>query len=104
MTQEMFGLIRTRALEGRTITYREIGDAMGINPQSEVHPHLRVLWKWCDAKGLPHLNGIVVRQDTGLPGAGYTPYGHPVTWAQHEIIKWRVFAYPWKRVRFNPTT
>ena len=56
-----------------TTTYGELGGLLGVNPHFGLGRPLGRIWHWCHEKGIPHINALVVRQDTGRPGGGYEP-------------------------------
>lgn len=91
----LFEAIRQR----RTVTYSELAGRVGP-PLNRRHLHRQLLIPLaarCRAAGLPDLCALVVRKDTGLPGAGWydpmmaaDPEGH---WADALAT---CFAHPWK--------
>ena len=97
---DVFEVIRASAKARRTITYKEVGEQTDLSPFFQVPRYLGEIWRWCEARGIPHLNAIVVNQDTRLPGSGYTPHGSQVEWSEHQRIKVQVFNYDWDSVRF----
>ena len=52
------------------ITYGKLAERMGMDPKAGVTLGipLRILGEYCRMNGLPTLNSIVIRQDTGAPG------------------------------------
>jgi hypothetical protein len=86
----------TRA--GRTITYTELAGRAGPPlTRRQVHRQLLTpLAARCRHAGLPDLSALVVRKDTGMPGAGW----HTPNRAADPDRAWaealaRCFAYSW---------
>ena len=93
-----------RANQGRPIYYGELGDKIGLNAQGlgDTLDHIRD--QVCEPRGLPHLNIIVIRNDSTqrppdevieksgrLPGESHQ--------AAFERLKQRVFDYnDWDRL------
>jgi len=66
-------LFREAVRMGRTITYTELAGRVGppLN-RRQVHRQLLIpLSERCRRAGLPDLAALVVRKDTGMPGAGW---------------------------------
>lgn len=66
-------LFREAVRMGRTITYTELAGRVGppLN-RRQVHRQLLIpLSERCRIAGLPDLSALVVRKDTGRPGAGW---------------------------------
>ena len=66
-------VFREAARMGRTITYSELASQAGP-PLNRRHVHRQLLTPLaarCRRAGLPDLSAMVVRKDTGLPGAGW---------------------------------
>jgi len=101
-TPQVFTAVKALAKAQKTPAYGQVGAQVGLSPRV-VHIRLYAIWQWCARNNHPHLNGIVVNKRTGLPGSGYTPFGHPVTWAEFQKIKSAVLAYDWEPVRFPGT-
>jgi hypothetical protein len=91
-------VLREAIRQRRTVTYSELAGRAGppLN-RRQVHRQLLIpLSERCRRAGLPDLAALVVRKDTGMPGAGW--HGpHPAldpegAWAEALAA---VFAYPW---------
>ena len=63
------------------------GEAKGLPAR---HP-LGAIWAWCEERGLPLLNQLVVNAETGVPGDGARA-------ADAAAEQQRVFAYPWHTI------
>src|SRR4051794_31653439 len=91
-------LFREAVRMGRTITYTELAGRVGppLNRRQVHRQFLIPLGERCRAAGLPDLCALVVRKDTGKPGAGWhgpTPSDDPDrTWAEALA---ECLAYPW---------
>ena len=91
-------LFREAVRMGRTITYTELAGRVGP-PLNRRHVHrqfLIPLGERCREAGLPDLCALVVRKDTGKPGAGWhgpCPWGDlDRAWAEALA---ECLAYPW---------
>jgi hypothetical protein len=80
------------------VTYTELAGRAGP-PLNRRHVHRQLLIplsERCRRAGLPDLAALVVRKDTGMPGAGWhgpLPSADPEgAWAEALAA---VFAYPW---------
>jgi hypothetical protein len=86
------------ARTGRTITYSELAGRAGPPvTRRQVHRQLLTpLAERCRRAGLPDLSALVVRKDTGMPGAGWhgpNPSGDPDgAWA---LALAKCFDYHW---------
>lgn len=100
-TAEVFKVLADSAKVGKTITYKEVGQAVKLHWR-QIPTRLYSIWQWCENKQppLPHLNAIAVNGKTKLPGAGYTPHNHPLSQTEFEQVKRQVFAYDWDKVHF----
>ena len=72
------------------ITYQELADIMGIH-RRPLNLILGYIMNYCVHNQLPPLTSIVVNQDTGVPGEGFTAEEAAKVPSQH--IK--VFRYNW---------
>lgn len=92
-------VLREAIRQRRTVTYSELAGRVGPPlTRRQVHRQLLIpLSERCRAARLPNLAALVVRKDTGRPGAGW--HGpHP---AADPAVDWAealagVFAHPWK--------
>ncbi len=93
-------VLREAALMGRTITYTELAGRVGPPlTRRQVHRQLLTpLSALLRKTGLPQLPALVVRKDSGTPGAGYHgdhPQADPLAaWSLDLAACW---AYPWPR-------
>jgi hypothetical protein len=92
-------IFREAARMGRTITYSELAARVGPPlTRRQVHRQLLTpLSARCRLLGLPDLAALVVRKDTGLPGAGwFDPHSGSLDpegdWADALAA---CLAYPW---------
>jgi hypothetical protein len=87
------------------MTYRQIATQVGVSHRSkQLDMALGEIVLRCHARRLPALPALVVRADTGIPGAGYYPVAHGLSlWPQrlaaalawaHEVVNVRVTRYP----------
>lgn len=71
----------TAATRQSTMTYKELGRAIGLDPKIPAPHHLnRVLdlvSKVCITAGEPSLAVLVVAMDSGAPGSGFVPGSKP---------------------------
>ena len=81
------------ATKRETITYKEIGDQIGIH-QRPVRYVLGVIQDHCLHEKLPPLTILVVNQQKHLPGAGF------IAWDVDNLAEgYRlVYAHPWKEL------
>ncbi len=85
---------------GRTLSYSELAGRAGP-PLHHRHIHRQLLTPLsarCRRIGLPDLAALVVRKDTGLPGAGwFLPGGSADPEADWAEALAACYAYPWPR-------
>lgn len=93
-------VLREAIRQRRTVTYTELAGRAGppLN-RRQVHRQLLIpLSQRCRRAGLPDLAALVVRKDTGLPGAGWHRSEFPrgtdprADWAETLA---EAFAHPW---------
>jgi hypothetical protein len=83
-------------LVGRTVngrppcTYREICDEIGVHWRSAPH-FLGIIRRYCNARGLPPLQVLVVNAATRLPGQGCS--GTPRTLPAYQAALPAIYAY-----------
>jgi putative restriction endonuclease len=78
------------AMRRQTTTYNELAHAIGYgNARHVMGDRLGPIMYWCQQNDLPPLTSIVVREDTGLPGAGF------VSPAEVPAEQQRVFNFDW---------
>lgn len=102
-TREVFEYLKRCASEMRTVTYGELGDAVGLPAIGTAKPLGYIRDHVCRAQGLPWLNALAVNDKTRRPGDSFLPEG--VTIGEDEEHLWRgmvlqVFAYDWRGVSF----
>ncbi|MCK1582156.1 HNH endonuclease [Bradyrhizobium sp. 168] len=90
----MWPVLTAAAAEKDTLSYKKLGLEIGLHHRT-VKFALDVIYRYCSNSGLPALTGIVVRQDSGLPGRGFTE------WDDLDTGLARVFAENWS-ARPNP--
>jgi hypothetical protein len=93
-------VLREAIAQRRTLTYTELAGRAGP-PLHRRHLHRQLLIGLahrCRVAGLPDLAALVVRQDSGMPGAGWhglSPAADPAgAWAAALETCW---SYPWPR-------
>lgn len=70
--REAWGMLRARAHDQATMTYGDLGHALGgLHPLHDVPQVLDIIQGWCHAHQRPDLTGLVVSQRTGRPGRDY---------------------------------
>ena len=70
--REAWSLLRSRAIDGETMTYGDMGHALGgLHPLHDVPQVLDVIQSWCHNHDMADLTGLVVSQRTRLPGRDY---------------------------------
>jgi putative restriction endonuclease len=91
-------ILTSAAAKKETLSYKELGSQIGLHHRS-VKFALDVIYRYCLQTDLPALTGIVLRQDSGAPGKGFT------AWDNEDLDTGlaRVFAENWS-VRSNPFT
>jgi hypothetical protein len=75
----------------RVVTYGEVEDFTGILAKSQAYP-LHLIHLYCERKGYPLLNSIVVNQENGFPG---DKFPKKMTSIEFLVERARVFAYGW---------
>jgi len=68
-------------------THMRWGEAKGL----PLRRPLGAIWAWCEERGLPKLNQLVVNADTGVPGDGAQA-------ADSAAEQQRIFEYPWHTI------
>lgn len=83
-------LAKTAGQRGATLSYKELGDAIGHHHRS-VRYVLAVIQQYCMEAQLPPLTGLVVRQHERVPGSGF------VAWDINDLEAGlgRVYAADW---------
>lgn len=67
----LWAVLVSAAREGRTMSYEEASQLIGLNNAQNVGRPLKPIQNYCTREGLPRLTSIIVLADTGLPGGGY---------------------------------
>lgn len=70
-TSAVFTYVKKCALEQRTVTYGEVGGAVGLMPFAMDAQLDYIRDVLCSPRKLPCLSAIVVRKDTRIPGEGF---------------------------------
>jgi hypothetical protein len=85
------------AKEGKTITYKEIGDKINCYHRSFYQALYYIRDEFCIKNGHPIISGLVVKVDTQLPGKGWHPNANKWTKQENrkkfEDEKKRIFSY-----------
>ena len=89
------------AVNQETITYGELGKRVGVHHRATFLP-LGYLWGWCQDRGYPHLNALVVNKSTGVPGHAYAPDGTPLKRKQWRRIVCGVHRFDWLAIAPYP--
>ena len=101
MAPIVFRALKTQVVPGRRpITYGGLASRVGTHPRPLRHALARI-WDWYETNGHPHINVLVVSQDTGLPGIGYTPGGRVLTPRDVERLQQEAFRYDWTPVEMR---
>ena len=87
-------IVTVAHLQGRTITYEEVGDLTGINHRNLGKP-LQMVANYCEANKVPPITVLVVRKDTGVPSEGSEQFGTKVP-AEIFQLQQQVYAFDWR--------
>src|SRR5215472_4723249 len=68
---QLWALLVMAARAQQILSYRNIESMTGIARQG-VGEFLGPIQTYCKRNGLPPLTSIVIKEDTGMPGAGFT--------------------------------
>ncbi len=103
-TREVFEYVKKCAGDMRTVSYEEVGDAVGLPAIGMSKPLGYIRDSICRERGLPWLNAIVVNKGTRRPGDAFLPAG--VAMGRDEERLWRgmvlhVFGFDWEGVTFD---
>jgi hypothetical protein len=93
--KDVFEYLKRCAGEHRTVSYKEVGNAVGLYYRVLRFP-LFWIWGRCNQQGLPELNAIVVNSKTGKPGPGC-----PDLAGNWEDVRDKVFAFAWDSITFK---
>jgi hypothetical protein len=87
---QIWGILAWAARNRQSMTYGHLGKLIGV-PNAGLGQLLEPIQSFCILERLPPLTVLVVQQDTGLPGSGFT--GAPASeLAQAQM---EVFEYDW---------
>ena len=75
-----------------TYTYKELTDKLGLHHRAASW-FLGVIQEYCDKKGWPPIQALVVNKRTKLPGSGY--HGSKINKKSHAIAIKKVHAKKW---------
>ncbi len=100
-SKETFEFIKERAKYMRTVSYEELGAAVGLPPIGTNRPLGFIRDAICRPRGLPWLNALAVGKGTHVPGESFLPEGVSEEGTKNELLWWRgmvlqVYAYPWE--------
>lgn len=89
--REAWRILRNRALNADTMSYGDLGHALGgLHPLHDVPQVLDIIQLWCHDHQLADLTGLVVSQRTGLPGRDYwRQNGWAALSAEEQAAKWQ---------------
>ena len=68
---QIWSLLAWAAKNRQSLTYGQVGKLIGV-PAAGLGQLLEPIQSFCLINGLPPLTVLVVQQDTGLPGPGFT--------------------------------
>lgn len=103
-TQEVFEYLRECARDMRTVTYKELGDAVGLPAVGTPKPLGYIRDHFCIPRKLPLLTFIAVQSQSRRPGEGFLP--EDLNSQVDDDLIWRamvlqVFGYNWSSVDFE---
>lgn len=89
--REAWTVLRSRAKDRSTLTYGDLGHALGgLHPLHDVPQVLDIIQVWCHDHSVADLTGLVVSQRTGLPGRDYwRQNGWSDLSAEEQEAKWQ---------------
>lgn len=89
---QLWQVLIAAAAERRTLTYRLLGEAIGLEAH-EVPAPLAIVARYCAARQWPPLTVLVVQAGDGRPGSAFT-------WATDpDLAREAVFEHGWFRLR-----
>jgi hypothetical protein len=80
-------LLEEDPLRGKTMTYREIGDRVGVHWRA-LPPALKKIQAECAARNWPTITVLIVYTDTRRPGAGCNAHSEADFRATVDEIRW----------------
>ena len=87
---QIWAVLAWAARNRQTLTYRQVGKLIGI-PTAGLGQLLEPIQSYCLTQNLPPLTILVVQQETGLPGSGFTGASAP----EFARAQAEVFAKDW---------
>ena len=87
---QIWAVLAWAARNRQTLTYRQVGKLIGI-PTAGLGQLLEPIQSYCLTQNLPPLTILVVQQETGLPGSGFTGASAP----EFARAQAEVFAKAW---------
>jgi hypothetical protein len=87
---QIWAVLAWLARNRQTITYAQLGRLIGV-PTAGLGQLLEPIQSYCLINGLPPLTILVVQQDSGLPGSGFTGTTAP----EFAKAQAEVFAFDW---------
>jgi len=87
---QIWAVLAWAAKSRQSLTYGQLGKLIGV-PTAGLGPLLEPIQSYCITKGLPPLTVLVVQQESGLPGSGFTG----ATASQFPRAQAEVFAKDW---------
>ena len=68
---QIWAVLAWAARNRQSLTYSQVSSLIGV-PRAGLGQLLEPIQSYCIVKGLPPLTILVVQQDSGLPGSGFT--------------------------------
>jgi len=87
---QIWGILAWAARNRQSMTYGHLGKLIGV-PNAGLGQLLEPIQSFCIQEKLPPLTVLIVQQDTGLPGSGFT--GAPAS--EFAKAQMEVFEYDW---------
>ena len=97
MTPPIFECLKFHASQNRTLTYKELGEEVGITARSTIAP-VRNIGRICAARRLPELNALVVRVKDRLPSSKARTKSLKIDRQEHVMMLGRVYGFDWSSV------
>lgn len=85
---QIWSVLVYAASHRQIVTYGVLAKVIGV-PTAALGQLLKPVAELCGARGLPSLTAIVVSEETGVPGPGFTVA------AAVPLEQMKVFRYPW---------
>ena len=87
---QIWAVLAYAASNRQSLTYRQLGRLIGV-PAAGLGNLLEPIQSYCMREELPPLTVLVVQQESGLPGSGFTA----ATAQEFAQAQSRVFAFDW---------